>query len=98
MTDNKFTRSGIRAIMTAAGIETDKAQKITAQIIKGIAAALIAGKTVEIRGLGTLESRERKARTRRNPKTGEPVHVPAQRVIFFKSSGALKTALNTEGM
>ena len=37
---------------------------------------LARGDYIEIRGFGTFKVRHRKARTARNPKTGEPVEVP----------------------
>ena len=93
----KYKRRDIQKIITAAGVENTAAQKITARIIDGIAAAIIAGKVIELRGLGTLEPRTRKARTRYNPRNKTPVHVPARRVIFFKPSGKLKKAINGQG-
>lgn len=93
----KFTRTGIQAILANAGTDTDKARKSTALIIEGMAAALADGRTIELRGLGTFEQRERKACTRYNPKNMEPVQVPARRVIFFRPCGSLKKAMN-EGL
>jgi len=51
---------------------------------------LIAGKRVNLFGLGTLEQRARKERVGRNPKTGEPLKVSAHRRIIFKASKTLK--------
>jgi integration host factor subunit beta len=92
---NKFTRTDLRAALTAAGMETN--QVLIAQIIEALADALAAGKVIELRGLGTLEPRERKARIAHNPRTLAPVNVPARRVVFFRPSGKLKNALNREG-
>ena len=41
---------------------------------------------IEIRGFGTFKVRHRKARTARNPKTGEPVEVPPRVAPVFKPS------------
>ena len=41
--------------------------------------ALARGDGIELRGFGTFKVRHRKARTGRNPRTGEPVEVPAPR-------------------
>ena len=41
-------------------------------------------------GFGSFQTRQRQARTGRNPKTGEAVKVPAKRVAFFKPSKELK--------
>jgi len=63
-----------------------------------MAEALTAGKVIELRGLGTLEQRARKARTMRNPRTMEAVEVPARRGVFFRPSGQLKEAMNVIGV
>ena len=94
MNKPKFTRNGIQAIMIAAGIEPEKARTLTARIIEAMTAALAAGKVIELRGLGTLEPRTRKARTIHNPRTMAPVDVPARRVIFFRPGEKLKKAIN----
>lgn len=41
---------------------------------------------IELRGFGTFEVRHRKARMARNPRTGEPVEVPARAVPNFRPS------------
>ena len=38
---------------------------------------------IELRNFGVFQVKERKARMARNPKTGEPVPVPAKRVVKF---------------
>ena len=48
--------------------------------------ALARGDSIEIRGFGTFKVRHRKARTARNPKTGEPVEVPARAAPIFQPS------------
>jgi integration host factor subunit beta len=94
MNKNKFTRTGIHAVLTAAGMEIDQAKKLTTLIIEALAAALVAGKVIELRGLGTFEQRKRKSLTKHNPRTMAIIQVPAKRVIFFKPSGKLKKAIN----
>ena len=90
---DKFTRTDIQAILTRSGLETAQARKLTAGIVETMASALAAGETVELRGLGTLESRERKARTLRNPRTMAPVNIPACMRIVFRPGKELKAAL-----
>jgi integration host factor subunit beta len=56
--------------------------------------ALIKGDKVEIRGFGNFRLKTRKPKQARNPKTGEQVHVPAKKVLFFKVGKELKEMLN----
>jgi DNA-binding protein HU-beta len=44
-------------------------------------------------GLGKLVLRNRKARMGRNPQTGEPIRIPAKRVVRFRVSKAAKDAI-----
>ena len=48
--------------------------------------ALARGDGIEIRGFGTFKVRHRKARRARNPRTGEPVELPARDVPVFQPS------------
>jgi nucleoid DNA-binding protein len=80
---SKFTRRHLWAILEATGMDHGKAAALTNQIITALAAAITAGETIELRGLGTFETRERKERTAHNPRTLAPVSVPAHRVIIF---------------
>ena len=92
MSANKFTRADIAKTIADAGIERATA----GAIVHSMADALTAGKVIELRGLGTLEQRTRKARTMHDPRTMAAVDVPERRVVFFKPSGKLKRAINEE--
>lgn len=61
-----------------------------------IAEAIAEGGRVELRGFGAFWSKERPARTARNPRTGEQVQVAARRTPFFKAGKPLKELLNTK--
>jgi len=89
----KYTRKDIIKVLTATGVDYYTAQKHIAIIIDGISAALAAGNVIELRGLGTFEQRTYKPRTRMNPKTLQPVHVPARRSVFFRPGQELKREL-----
>ena len=58
-----------------------------------IAAELLRGGKVAISGFGTFESRPRKARTGRNPHTGEAIDIPASMAPAFKAGKPLKETL-----
>lgn len=44
-------------------------------------------------GIGKLVLAHRKARTARNPQTGEPIKVPAKKVVKFRVAKAAKDAI-----
>ncbi|MEM7701213.1 MAG: integration host factor subunit beta [Pseudomonadota bacterium] len=59
-----------------------------------IAKRLAEGGRVELRGFGAFSTREREARTGRNPRTGASVSVPAKRVPYFKAGKEIRERLN----
>jgi DNA-binding protein HU-beta len=46
-----------------------------------------------IPGIGRLVRQERKARMGRNPATGEPIKIPAKKVVKFRVAKAVKDAI-----
>src|SRR6266851_1742338 len=63
-------------------------------LFDSVIGALKSGDKIEIRGFGSFRTRQRNARTGRNPKTGAKVDVPAKRVPFFKPSKELRDSVN----
>ena len=53
------------------------------------------GNRLEFRDFGVFETRTRAARTAQNPKTLEPVEVPAKRTVKFKMGRLLKQGLES---
>jgi len=70
------------------------AERIVATIFDDIVGALKSGDKVHISGFGTFQVSDRKARTGRNPKTGEAIQISASRSAKFKPGKTLKDSLN----
>ena len=70
---------------------------VKVQLVEGdekeIGKALVDGWKVLIPELGAFVLKEQKARTGRNPKTGEAIQIPAKRVVKFKVAKSLKDAV-----
>jgi DNA-binding protein HU-beta len=62
-------------------------------ILDSITAALKKGDSVSIAGFGTFKVSERKARTGRNPRTGETIQIAARKAPVFKAGAGLKNAV-----
>lgn len=73
--------------------KTDAGKALDA-FIAVVSEALNKEDSVTIVGFGTFEVRKRKARTGRNPKTGEALKIKASKVPAFKAGKALKDAVN----
>ena len=59
-----------------------------------LAKALDRGDRVQITGFGTFEAKHRKARTGRNPRTGETIQIAASKTPSFRAGKGLKDAIN----
>ena len=70
-----------------------QAEEVVDTIINSIVESLKKGDEVSIAGLGIFSAKQRAARTARNPRTGEPIQVPAMRVPKFRAAKALKEAV-----
>lgn len=70
-----------------------EAQMAVEALLEAIKDSLKNNEPVTIAGFGTFKVKERKARTARNPKTGETIQVPAKKTIAFRASKELKSIL-----
>lgn len=75
-------------------ITRDKANAILADVINFQLHDLLENGEVVLHGLGKLKIAERAARLGRNPKTGETIHIPAQKSVKFQITKTLKNELN----
>lgn len=64
-------------------IPKTKADKAITTILADIGDALAKGETVQFTGFGKFATKVRKARTGRNPRTGEDIQIPERRVAIF---------------
>ena len=80
----------------AAETSTTKpaAERMVGAVFSAIADALARDEPVAIAGFGKFAVRGRTARQGRNPRTGEPVAVPALKVPSFKPAKTLRDAVN----
>jgi integration host factor subunit alpha len=73
--------------------KTQSAQIIDT-IFELIKQSLQNGEDVLISGFGKLSVKEKQQRVGRNPETGETITLPPRKVVTFKCSGVLRTAIN----
>ncbi|HOC02686.1 MAG TPA: HU family DNA-binding protein [Candidatus Ratteibacteria bacterium] len=62
-------------------------------VIDSIKASLKKGKPVTLVGFGTFKVVKRKARTGRNPRTGDTIKIPAKNIPVFRAGSELKAAV-----
>jgi DNA-binding protein HU-beta len=79
----------------AAALDSKKAAEACVDsILAGITQELKKGGTISLVGFGTFKVQRQKARTGRNPRTGEPLKIKAKNVAKFVPGKALKEAVN----
>lgn len=86
----------VEEVARAAELNKRDAEVIVETVFDSIVGSLQNGEKVELRGFGSFRTRERGPRRGRNPKTGEPVDVPAKRVPYFKPGKELKEYFTEE--
>ena len=77
-------------------LKMEDVEKVCNVFFDEIAQRLASGGRVELRGFGAFSTREREARTGRNPRTGEAVKVPGKRVPYFKPGKEMRARLNSD--
>ncbi|WP_250444953.1 HU family DNA-binding protein [Actinotalea sp. C106] len=88
-----LTRTDVVAqIAERSGLSKAQADAALASLQAVLVDALRAGEAVRITGLLGVERAERAARTGRNPRTGEPLEIPAGHVARVTAGQALKDA------
>jgi integration host factor subunit beta len=70
------------------------AEIIVDTVFDSMIESLAQGDRIEIRGFGSFAVKHRDDREGRNPKTGEPVHIPAKRLPHFKIGKELFERIN----
>ncbi|MDN3646785.1 integration host factor subunit beta [Pontixanthobacter aestiaquae] len=75
-------------------LRAEEVEQVVDIFFDEITKRLAEGGRVELRGFGAFSTREREARTGRNPRTGETVQVPAKRVPYFKPGKEMRERLN----
>jgi DNA-binding protein HU-beta len=83
----------IAKIAKEADLSKTTASAAVDSLIDGVTKALKKGESITFVGFGTFKTSQRKARTARNPQTGDPIKIKARRVVRFSAGKSLKNAV-----
>ena len=83
----------IQKMAKEAKLSKAQAARAVKSMLDGITTSLKKGKKVSFVGFGTFTVAKRKARTGRNPRTGESMQIAEARVPKFKPGKQLKMAI-----
>lgn len=84
----------ISEVAASTGLSKNDASSSVESVFDAITKALSKGDEVRLVGFGTFSVAKRKASTGRNPRTGEPMNIPASTQPKFKAGKGLKDAVN----
>uniref|UniRef100_A0A7C3MNT0 HU family DNA-binding protein n=1 Tax=Dictyoglomus thermophilum TaxID=14 RepID=A0A7C3MNT0_DICTH len=83
----------IAKVAEKAKITKKEATKVVNAVLETITEALSKGDTVQFVGFGTFSVRKRAAREGRNPRTQQPIKIPATKVPVFRPGKELREAV-----
>ena len=86
----------IDALALRRGLPRSTAEELVAVVLDELTEQLAEGARVELRGFGTFQVRQYDGDTGRNPRTGDPIDVPAKRLPHFKPGKRLREVIDTE--
>jgi DNA-binding protein HU-beta len=69
------------------------AERAVNSVLNNLRKGLKKDKKVQLVGFGTFDIRKRKARSGRNPRTGEAITIKASKSVGFKAGQALKDSI-----
>ena len=89
-----MTKADLASKVAESGMTKKDAAAAVDAVIVAIKDALAEGEKVSLIGFGTFSVKERKARTGRNPRTGEKLEIPAKKIPVFSPGKGLKDAVS----
>ncbi len=78
-----------------SGMTKKDTERFVNTLIDVVQEAIATGDTVAILGFGTFVARERPARQGRNPRTGEPIDIPASRIPVFRPGRTFRESVGS---
>ncbi|MAW41016.1 MAG: DNA-binding protein HU [Phycisphaerae bacterium] len=83
----------IELVATEMDCSKVQAGKAVEAVIKSLREGILDDGGVTITGFGAFNIKKRKPRTVRNPSTGDPMTIPAQTVVDFRTAPAFREML-----
>ncbi len=83
----------VAVVAEKAGVTKRVAEDILNAFVSTVGENLARDEKVVLTGFGTFEVRTRASRSGRNPRTGEQIHIQAQKTPAFKAGKVLKDAV-----
>lgn len=85
----------VEALYEKVGFSKKESADLVEMVFDTIKSTLAQGQKIKISGFGNFVVREKRARTGRNPQTGESIEISARRVLTFRPSQVLRAEVNS---
>ena len=86
----------VEKVSEKVGTTKNESADLVEAVFNLLKSTLEAGEDVKISGFGKFEVKQKRDRTGRNPQTGEAITIEARRILSFKPSALLRTAVNKD--
>jgi len=84
----------VAEVANSTGISKADSTRAVDAVFETITGSLEQGQEVRLVGFGTFSVANRRASKGRNPRTGEPINIPASKQPKFKAGKGLKETVN----
>ena len=97
MGDEIVTKAEIvERVSEKTGLSKKETQDLVESVFSLLKSTVENGEDLKISGFGKFEVKQKNDRKGRNPQTGEAIIIEARRILSFKPSALLRTAVNSE--
>jgi integration host factor subunit alpha len=86
----------VEKIYEKIGFSKKESAELVETVFDIIKTTLEQGEKIKIAGFGNFVVKEKADRRGRNPQTGDEIIITARKILTFKPSQVLKTAINTK--
>jgi len=87
----------VERIYEKVGFSKKESAELVETVFDLIKSTLEDGDKIKIAGFGNFVVKEKSDRRGRNPQTGEEITIVARKILTFKPSQVLKSAINSQG-
>jgi integration host factor subunit alpha len=84
----------VESIQVSNGLSKKEAAELVEEVFEIMKRAFESGETLKISGFGSFIVKQKADRRGRNPQTGDRITIEARRILTFKPSTVLKSAIN----
>ena len=83
-------------VYVKTGLSKKESADIVEKVFELVKETVAKGEKIKIAGFGNFVVKEKSTRRGRNPQTGEEIEISSRRVLTFKPSQILKSAINRQ--